>query len=84
MTIWAAVHQASLSSTISQSVLKLMSWEAQYAGVSLFGGGHHYHHHLYHSLASGQTIRRQHPSAENWIKDLLSMVVACEMSAIVW
>ena len=72
-TPWTSAHQASLSFSISQSLLELMFWEVLYAGISPLGGGHHYHHYPDHSLVSRQTIGRQHPSAGNWITDLLSM-----------
>ena len=53
------------------------SGEAQHAGISPFEGGRHYCHYPYHSFASGQ-LREEalsHPSAEYWIKDLLSMAL---------
>ena len=38
-----------------------------------FEGGLHYLHYPHHSLALGQTTEREHPSTENYIKDLLSI-----------
>ena len=43
-----------------------------------FEGGHHYLHYLHHSLASGQITQegtQARPSTENWIKDLLSILL---------
>ena len=51
-TPWTAVHQASLSITNSQSLLKLMSIELVKSS-----------NHLHHILASGQITGREHSPA---------------------
>ena len=68
-----------LSVQESPTVACCRVWDTEYnsACTSTFEGGHHYLHYPYHSLASDQTTGRKqpHPSAENWIKDLLNMAL---------
>ena len=53
------------------------SWEAQGAGVSPFEGGCHYSHYPYQFGLRPNYMEgtQPHPSAENWIKDLLGMAL---------
>ena len=47
--------------------------ECNIVSTNPFEGGLHYLHYPHHSLALGQTTEREHPSTENYIKDLLSI-----------
>ena len=67
--------QESLAEVWVNSGLLEQAWEQQHAGISPFEGGRHYHHYPYHSLANYREGTQPHPSAENWIKDLLSMTL---------
>ena len=49
------------------------SLELWHAGISPYEGGHHYCHYPYFGLRPNYREGTQpHPSAENWVKDLLS------------
>ena len=67
--------QESLAEVWVNSGLPEQAWEQQHAGISPFEGCRHYHHYPYHSLANYREGTQPHPSAENWIKDLLSMTL---------
>ena len=83
--------QAQISSGLlqGQALWLHQPWEAQ-GGISPLGGGHHYPYHRTSAsntgiadsrdwVTSGQTTNREgaqpHPSAENWIKELLNMAL---------
>ena len=50
-------HGSTVACLQGQGNWQEKSWEAQYAGISPFGGGQHY---PYNSLALGQTAGREH------------------------
>ena len=80
---------------VGQGHWQQQSWKVQHAGISPLGEHFHYSYHGAYSLPSRlQTLRLGHlrpnyregaqpySSAENWIKDLLSMALPLEQDPV--
>ena len=71
---WPAMGSGALTTTVLRG---------QVSAKSPFERLSHYHHYSYHSSASGQSIGTQpYPSAENWIKDLLSLTLSTDYTTL--
>ena len=71
-----SVQQFLVEAWLDNGLLWGQGTEYNSTGISPFEGGPHYPHYPYHSLASGQTTRREHNPAHQQkigLSDLLSM-----------
>ena len=69
-----SVQESVVEAWVSGGLLQGRGIECSSACMGPFEADCHYPYYLYCSLASGEIAgREQSPSAENWIKDLLSM-----------
>ena len=62
MCAWESLVKMWVNSGLPRGEVRWLqqSWEARCAAKSPFEGLSHYHHYFYHSLASGQSIGREH------------------------